>query len=196
MKTRKQAGVSLIEIMVTVMVVGILASIAAPNLQSLIEKNRIRSVTDELLSSLYRARSEAVKRGYDVVLCASSADQSGCDSTATDYSNGWLMFTDYDRDRGLTAPGILFDVNGNGTQDTPEEILFVSNNFSGRHVIASTKTALQRRIIFGPTGTPNVGVGASFQVSEDGTNETQQARVTLGMTGRVRSCVGDYTECN
>jgi type IV fimbrial biogenesis protein FimT len=62
----KQAGFTLIELMVTVSMVAILASLAAPGFREIIAAQRMRTAAFGLMSDLTLARSEAVKRGASV----------------------------------------------------------------------------------------------------------------------------------
>ena len=59
---RKNAGFSLIELMVSVVVLGILASIAVPSFQAWIRNTQIRNAAESIANGLQRARAEAVSR--------------------------------------------------------------------------------------------------------------------------------------
>ncbi|MCH8531180.1 MAG: GspH/FimT family pseudopilin [Saccharospirillum sp.] len=72
-----QKGVTLIELMITLAVIAIIASLAAPSFQGVIENNRVASQANGLLSAAHFARSEAVKTGGDVTLTV-NADGSWC----------------------------------------------------------------------------------------------------------------------
>lgn len=62
----RQGGFTAIELMVTLAVVAILATLAAPAFQNLIAAQRIKSVASALNESLWVARSEALKRNANV----------------------------------------------------------------------------------------------------------------------------------
>ena len=76
------AGFTLIELMVTVVILGIVAAYAIPGFQNLVESNRVTSQTNNLLSAFKSARSEAVNRGQSVTLTAVGGD----------FTQGWCIY--------------------------------------------------------------------------------------------------------
>lgn len=65
-RTRRSTGFTLIELMVTVAVVAVFASLAGPSFRQLIATQRVRSGVSALSESLWLARSEALKRNASV----------------------------------------------------------------------------------------------------------------------------------
>lgn len=63
---RRQSGFTLLELVVTMIVLAILAMIAVPSFRTLIEKSRLRGKTDDVLNLLNVARGEAIKRHLNV----------------------------------------------------------------------------------------------------------------------------------
>ncbi|MEN6587566.1 MAG: GspH/FimT family pseudopilin [Sulfuricella sp.] len=96
MTHRRITGFSLIELLVTVSVLGILVALAAPSFQSLIRANRIANLTNDLVSGLNLARSEAIKRGTRVTLCkvADPNTNTPTCSTSANWQTGWQVFVD------------------------------------------------------------------------------------------------------
>lgn len=72
-----QRGLTLIELMTTIAVLGVLMAIAAPSFNPMMDRYRVRQATEELQASLYYARSEAIKNsgGISVVPNSGSWDQ-------------------------------------------------------------------------------------------------------------------------
>lgn len=62
------AGLSVIELMIGLAVAAILLTIGVPSLQETIKNNRVSSQTNELLSTLQYARTEAMRRNTPVRL--------------------------------------------------------------------------------------------------------------------------------
>lgn len=196
MKYSRQSGISLLEILVTITIFSILSAIAAPNVQALIQKNRARAITDEFTSSLYQARSEAVKRGNRVTMCASDALQENCDAGVDHFSGGWIVFTDYNDNQVLDPPSTLADTTGDGVDDSPETLLFVSGIPTGNIEIKTNGTP-RRFFTYRPNGLlENRGFLRNFSVFIRDTDSAEQlAKLTMGMTGRVRQCIGNTAKC-
>ncbi|WP_198411398.1 GspH/FimT family pseudopilin [Marinimicrobium alkaliphilum] len=87
---RKERGFTLIELIVTLAVLAIVAGFAIPGFNSLIQSNRSVALAEDLLSAVNYARSEAVRRGQRVSLCASD---NGTSCTG-DWVDGWIVVVD------------------------------------------------------------------------------------------------------
>ena len=88
-----QSGMTLIELLVTLVVAGVLLSIAAPSFVSLMNNVRLTSAVNDLASDLALARSEAAARGVRVVVCAAVVNNA-CSANASDWSVGRTIFAD------------------------------------------------------------------------------------------------------
>ena len=103
-------GFSAIELMVVVSIISILAALAAPSFTPLIENWRVREASEQLQSTLYYARSEAIKRGGQVVIQKIPNNTNGCTSATdnSDWDCGWI---------------VCQDTNGNGACNATEPVL-------------------------------------------------------------------------
>jgi type IV fimbrial biogenesis protein FimT len=66
----RNSGFTIIELMIVVTLVAIIATVAVPSFQGLVESNRQKSTTNSVLGILNYARSEAVRRGEPVAVRA------------------------------------------------------------------------------------------------------------------------------
>jgi type IV fimbrial biogenesis protein FimT len=82
-------GFTLVDVLVTTGVLGVLAGFAVPAFSNLMQSDRCVSQLNSLVVSLNYARAEAVKRDASITVCASS-DGKGC-SGAADWSRGWVV---------------------------------------------------------------------------------------------------------
>lgn len=64
--TARQSGVTLIEVMVSVIIVGILVAMAIPSFNSLLAGWRVKAVANSLMSGIQLARAEAIRRNATV----------------------------------------------------------------------------------------------------------------------------------
>ncbi len=87
---RRSHGFTLLELMVTVLVLGVLLGAGVPAFFETIRSNRATADTNELVTALSIARSEAVRRGARITLCGSSNGTS-CDGA---WGQRWMLFVD------------------------------------------------------------------------------------------------------
>lgn len=83
-------GLTLVELLVCLAVLGVMASAAIPNWQRLQERNRIEATRDQLVNDLQTARVRALQRG-ETLQMARLRDCAWGASTDTDWSCGWQL---------------------------------------------------------------------------------------------------------
>ncbi len=90
---RRAAGYTMTELAMVMMVMGILAGIGLPSFKYVTRSNRISSEINGLLGDMQFARSQAIKQGQTVTICASSAPYTAC-SGASSWQQGWIVCLD------------------------------------------------------------------------------------------------------
>ena len=91
-------GFTLVELMVTLAMLGVLMAIALPSFRPLFERWHVRQITGELESALYYARSEAIKHGGNITMEKYPNTAGGCQnaSTTQEWGCGWIICHDKD----------------------------------------------------------------------------------------------------
>ena len=110
----REHGLTLIELMVTLAVAAILITVAVPGFGSLVAEQRLVTTTNQFVTALHLTRSEAVKRGNRVTLCASE-DGSSCGSS-NGYSSGWIVFEGPEPGAPVQPAGEVLRVFAPGSQ--------------------------------------------------------------------------------
>ena len=104
-----QQAFTLIELMVTISVLGVIMAIALPNLRDFVVGNRLSSNVNSFIGMLSYARSEAIVRNQQVVVCAKKNGADGCETS--------------DNDWGKYEIQIFVDVDGNNNRNTGDILL-------------------------------------------------------------------------
>lgn len=98
-------GFTLVEMMVTVVVLAIVITVAVPSFASLITSNRLTAEANDSLSAFYLARAEAIKLNQTVRLCH-SADGVQCSVAPNTGWLGWIVVPEI-ANPTVVASGIL-----------------------------------------------------------------------------------------
>jgi type IV fimbrial biogenesis protein FimT len=92
---RRQGGFTLFELLMTLIVAAVLLAMVVPGLANFISSSRLRASQSEFVSALTLARSEATKRGGEVVVKALGG------VAGSEFLGGWQVFADTDGDGNL-----------------------------------------------------------------------------------------------
>lgn len=181
----RAAGFSMVETMVTLLLVWVVLAIVTPAMRDVFMQTRMSVHVNDWLAANRLARAEAIKRGKLVTLCRSASPDLGhnaCDTGAVgdrasdDWGTGWLVFVE-------NSPGSLGEVNPG------DEILFRQGELPKKiHGPATLK-----RISYNPTGEP-IGSIAGLHIRFDFDGHFERI-VCMSRTGRSRVLVGQ-SACN
>lgn len=172
------AGMTVIELMVTLAILVVTMAIAVPGLSGLIAENRRVASINQLLGTLNMLRNEAIKRGIRITLCKTSSTEAVlvmCDPDAG-WAEGWAIFVD-----NTHQPGNVL-----GVIDGTDTLLRAMK--PDREIVIATGANYARGIFYEPSGvsrginaTGNATLGNdTFRVTSGG----DRLCVTVNGTGR------------
>jgi type IV fimbrial biogenesis protein FimT len=169
---RHALGATMTEMMVVTGISGIIAMIAAPSMSRVVDSMRLSSASNAFVTSLYHARSEAIKRKSRVVMCKSS-DGIAC-SDVGGWEQGWIVF---------------HDANNNATHESSEHLIRHDVQVAGKLRLSGNQN-VSRYVSFTPTGTTKL-VGGGFQagtvtVCRESAESTNARQIILNAIGRPR----------
>ena len=166
---RGKRGFTVIELLVTLIVLGIVVSLGVPSLRNMVLDMRLSAATNDLLTFFNYARSEAARRGARVTMCISS-DQATCATAGTDWGAGAVAFLDSD---------------GNGQVNGAEVIVRVLDpRGDGVTITATTAFSTNYYFYYRPSGASN-SLG-TLRVCRSGRNARD---VAINAVGRPASQV-------
>lgn len=166
----RQHGFSLYDLLTSLGVVGVLGVGAIGGLQPMLERQRLSTDVNLLVTHLAFARSEAIRRATPVTVCKSATGE-GCNPESR-WEEGWIVFVDADGDERLGAG---------------EAIIGVQESLSTGHTL-EFRAALARNdaISFHPSG--RSARNGTFTICD---RRRTAKTVIVNFVGRAR--VGDRT---
>ena len=171
----RHGGFTLIELMVTIVIAGVLAMMAVPMLQNFVISNRTSASSNEFMGGVLRARTEAVSRNSCVTMCVSKNTDSATPSCAgTDemaWGNGWIAFRNPECDAAASSP----------PDPAADNLLLVTRTLNTDYSL----TGPGGLIFFSATGLPRpVDVG-SFRIRYQTSTRSSNRTICLSPLGRT-----------
>ena len=156
----KQRGVTLLEMMMGISIIGLTITFVVPSAHSIFTQNRIISEINRTSSLLQYARLHAVETKQTITVCPAS-NFSTC---ANDWSTSKIVFA---------------DVNDNNIRDSTEPMLLSTETSELQNVMTGPNTAIQF-FFTGSSATP-----ATIKICNSGEEARFSRALFVSLQGRV-----------
>lgn len=153
----KQAGLTLLELLIVLVLIAVIATLAAPAFGTLVESQRRQDTGQQLVSGLRLARVEAILRSQPVIMQAHEGN----------WSQGWQVFV---------------DINRNQLRDDDEPILAERSGHRNVRVVGNGRVAM--RIGFDNTGRLLNNANGTLAVCLKD-SPASHYQIAVAVTGRV-----------
>jgi type IV fimbrial biogenesis protein FimT len=172
-------GVTLIELMVTLVVLAIVLAIGAPALNTFVERQAVEGAAEQFAGDIRYARTEAMKRGQAVSICirsetvANGVTTVACAAEPGDdgFATGWLVFA---------------DVSADGALDTAAGDTLLRDQQAISRLVTSMLAETANRVAYTVQST-GIMLGAADRITIlPGSGAAQQRLLCMNMIGRAR----------
>ncbi len=163
----RASGFTLYEMLLTLAISGVITTTAV-GLHGIVQETTLTTQVNEMMTHLALARSEAIKRGTEVVVCP-SADGQQCQHAAegnTWWHAGFLIYVDSD---------------GNGKRAADEPIIAVRAG-AGRRIEVKSSSA-RPKVIYRPSGSAG---GTDMTIAFCDQSRPRSRYIVLSNVGRPR----------
>lgn len=183
-RPRTDGGFTLVELLVVVAIIGILMAVGMPGLRTLMDNQKMKSATFDVVTTVMQARSEAVKYGATAGASISIVASSGSAAGTAKFTNGWcIVFTSSSTcDINSASPG----------GDVMRVNAAVANVVYTVHTCTTTAPATCV-ITFGRNGRLTSGNPVKIEVTNDAPPGSLPRCVTIDAAGNASTKVGVCT---
>ena len=173
---KTSAGFSLIELMVTLTIAGVLLVVAVPSLSAFKRNAELTSATNTLIAAINAARGEAMKRGMSSFVVPAN--------NGSNWNNGWVVFVDKNQ-------SLSYEAATDGTilaQDALPTYFTVSgnNSASGASPYIMFDASGYSKLKSGGFGALTLTLTRGDLSGRDQIEQTR--RIIIAKTGRTRTC--------
>lgn len=162
---RKEQGFTLIELMVTIAVLAIIATMAAPSFNNLLIKQNLKTTAYNMRDTLKEARSRAILNRNETVVCTSinkssvTVTEAECGAVLTNYSTS--ITTSLKKDSVLIV-NVEKKINLKNTSDD-SFVFSARGNLSASKTITFCSSVGSYILVVGIPGTVDISQGAACQ---------------------------------
>lgn len=177
-----KTGFTLIELIITLTIAGILLALAGPAMRDFILNQRLTTQANDFIADLNFARSEAIKRAGNVTICrqGGSLTSPSCNAGSA-WGAGRVIFVDTDAD---------------STIDAGEETLRVQESLDGvNNTLTVVGSVALNSIVFAATGLTTLSTGQEAAVRLCDSRGTVAVTISVNYTGRATSARSLVSSC-
>ncbi len=160
-------GFTLLELLITIAVFGIIASLAIPAYSSMRAGNAISASVNLFVTQLHLARSSAITQERHITLCPASSSAT-CSGDYMGWHRGYLVFEDRNNNHQLDGDEVLISYQ----EKSDNEVKIVSSSQA------------RNRIVYHPTGRAWFS-NTTVRFCHNKSPESNRA-IIVSNTGRVR----------
>jgi type IV fimbrial biogenesis protein FimT len=177
-----ESGWTLVDALVVLAITSVVLALAIPSFRGLLNSVRLSNMTNDLLSGILAARSEALKRRSRVVLCK-SADASTC-AASGGWEQGWIVFHDAD--------------NSGSRQDLEPLLHHAPAQPAGWRIRGNLPVA--KYVSYDGSGATRTTSGAfqagTLTVCHESAQRVEARQIIINANGRARIHKTELPECN
>ncbi len=175
----RQSGFTLVEIMIVIVILTIMAGLAVPSFQVMLQNTQIRNAAESVLSGLQRARAEAVNQntniefvlGWTDVPCAGlTLVTDNCASWQVRSVGGGTIYTQVNRNEGSQNVSRLVTPAGSNT---------ITFDNTGRRLLQNDATAV---------GGVNPILSITFSSTVLAPADSHNLQIDISSGGAARMC--------
>jgi type IV fimbrial biogenesis protein FimT len=164
-KRTTSRGFTLIELMITLVILAIVITVGIPSLSDFVAAQRVRTIASDIMADMAYARAEAIKESRVAIMAPINA---------ADWKDGWR---------------ICIDLDGGNDCDVPGEVRKTATPISGRTKVCATP---DEPIVFRPDGrvtrvnapTAADGIRVSDDLGDAVATNDKVRLIYLGISGR------------
>ncbi|KTD61123.1 GspH/FimT family pseudopilin [Legionella spiritensis] len=120
-------GFTLVELLVTMSIFGLIVMFAIPSFRTMIMNNELAATSDKLVNSLHYARNAALSQAMRIKICPVGAGGTNCGG---DWGAGWIVITQPSTGAATLLQTSQMSADGPDVGSTAAEVTFDSHGLA------------------------------------------------------------------